>query len=316
MRHIFIINPAAGKNSAAKTLIPAIKAAFFGQDTPYEIYETKGHRDAIAYVRSVCADYDEPLRFYACGGDGTVNEVVNAIVDYPRASFGVVPCGSGNDFIKSIPGSPDFFDIGAQIAGSEQPVDLIRVNDRYCVNLSNIGFDADVAANMERFKALPLVSGTMAYNLAILYCFFSKMGNRMRIVVDGEQTLDNEFLLMVAANGGFYGGAYNGAPHAKIDDGLIDLCAVRKIPRLRIARLIAAYKAGKHVGTPAFADIVDYRQCKRIEVSAQQPVSLCIDGECYYDNQIVFEALPGRVRFSVPALRSGQKATAVQAAEG
>ncbi len=307
MRHIFIINPAAGKNSPARGLIPAIKAAFFERNDDYEIYETRGHRDAIGFVRDSCARYqNQPLRFYACGGDGTVNEVVNAMADYPHASFGVVPCGSGNDFIKSVPGNANFLSIEAQLAGHEQPIDLMKVNDRYCVNLSNIGFDADVAANMERFKTLPLVTGKAAYNLSILYCFFSKMGNHLKVVVDGSRTLTSNFLLMVAANGGFYGGAYRGAPAAKIDDGLIDLCAVHKISRFQIAKLIAAYKAGKHVDNPAFANIVEYYKCQRIEVFADRPVSLCIDGECFYDSHIVFELEPNRVLFSLPAPVSKQ----------
>ena len=310
MRHVFVINPAAGKNSPAKLLIPAIRAAFFERSDEFEIYETKGHRDAIAFVKGLCAGHSGPLRFYACGGDGTVNEVVNAIVDFPHASFGVVPCGSGNDFVKNLPDNIDFMNIEAQIAGQEQPVDLIKVNDRYCVNVSNVGFDAEVASNMDRFKALPLVSGTLAYNLALVYCFFAKMGNQMKIVVDDSKTLASEFLLMLAANGSFYGGGYKGAPLAEINDGLMDLCAVKKMPRTQMAKLLTAYKAGKHVSDPGFNKIVDYYKCKRIEVFSNQPVCLCIDGECFYDTHIVFEVAPSRVQFSVPAQMAGLPKTA------
>ena len=109
MKHVFIINPAAGKENAYET----IKAALESLETPvdYTLYLTKGQGDATAYVRSYCREHAERVRFYACGGDGTLNEVVNGLVGFPQASLGCYPSGSGNDFVKYYGGKQIFLNI-------------------------------------------------------------------------------------------------------------------------------------------------------------------------------------------------------------
>ena len=173
MRHYFILNPAAGKGAALR-LIPAIREAFQGED--FILHQSTAPGEATEYVRGECRLHQgEALRFYACGGDGTVGEVVRGIQKHPRAALGVIPCGSGNDLVKSFPGR-DFLNLPGQLVGETAAMDLIEFCGRTAVNLCNCGIDADVAHNMPLFRRLPGVSGSMAYQLSILYTFFRPLG--------------------------------------------------------------------------------------------------------------------------------------------
>ena len=143
MRHVFIINPAAGKVDAREKILEGLSRL---HNVDYEIYLTEGVGDATAYVKDYCNTYREPIRFYACGGDGTLNEVANGVVGYPHASMGCFACGSGNDFVKYYGGKKYFSDVAALIEAEEEPIDLMRVGDKYAINATHFGFDSSVTS--------------------------------------------------------------------------------------------------------------------------------------------------------------------------
>ncbi len=302
MKHFFIINPVAGKADPAREMVPKIAAAFAGRQDSYVVYTTKAPRDAVEYVRRQCGDpahTGRELRFYACGGDGTAREVASGILDFPRASVGLFPCGSGNDFIRSFP-HRDFTSVPAQLAGEVVRADAIRFNGMVCLNLCNAGLDADVASNMPRFKRLPGVSGSGAYNLSIVYTFFHKLGCRSRIVLDDGPVVETNAILTVMGNGQFYGGNYRGAPAADPFDGLMDVCMVPRISRPMILKIIGKYKKGLHFVDPDLKRLITYARCRKISIRYDSPITLCADGECFQDDHIDAEVLPGAVRLLLP----------------
>ncbi|MBR5559484.1 MAG: diacylglycerol kinase family lipid kinase [Oscillospiraceae bacterium] len=305
MRHIFVINPVAGKMDPAQLLTPPIKAA--AADHPeeeVEIYITKGRGDAEDYVRGICEEYVDPVRFYACGGDGTLNEVVNGLAGFSQAELGFIPCGSGNDFVKNFP-DRDLFNISAQLEGKVRPIDLLKVNGRYSINITNIGLDSDAADYMTRFKRLPLVSGKMAYNLGLVASVCMPIGHDMKITLDdGREVMEDRFMLAVAANGQFYGGHFRCAPLAQVDDGIIDVCLVRKMSRLRIPSLLSIYESGQHVDNPKLADVMSYHKCRKMLIESGKPISLALDGEIDHSNHIEIELLPDSIRCSLPNRQS------------
>ncbi len=306
MRHIFVINPVAGKMDPAQLLTPPIKAA--AADHPkekVEIYTTKGQGDALEFVRRTCEQYENPVRFYACGGDGTLNEVVNGLAGFAQAELGFIPCGSGNDFVKNYP-NQDFFNISAQLEGKAHPIDLLKVNGRYSINITNIGLDSDAADYMTRFKRLPLVNGKMAYNLGLAYSVCLPIGHDMKITMDdGREVQEGRFMLAVAANGQYYGGHFRCAPLAALDDGLIDVCLVRKMSRLRIPSLLSIYESGQHVDNPKLADVMSYHKCRKLLIESDKPISLARDGEIDHAARIEIELLPGFVNCSLPGRQAG-----------
>ena len=149
MKHIFIVNPDAGRHSATHHIREAVAAC---PEHDCIVIETKCPRDATHIVDECCERYEGSLRFYACGGDGTINEVAEGVYHHSdRASLGCYPCGSGNDFVKYYGGSHVFLDsFRAQLDADERSIDLMRVNDRIAINITNFGFDTVVANDGEQ----------------------------------------------------------------------------------------------------------------------------------------------------------------------
>jgi diacylglycerol kinase family enzyme len=134
MKHIFIANPAAGPVDS----VPHIRAEVEKLRARYdcEIYETRAPGDAIRYIRAFCdAHPGDRVRFYACGGDGTLNEVLNGAIGYPEASISVYPCGSGNDFVKYY-GAEHFLSIPALLEGEEHGIDVLTNGESYAININ------------------------------------------------------------------------------------------------------------------------------------------------------------------------------------
>ena len=170
IRHLFIVNPTAGKVNCVAAIREAVQA--LGLRDAWEVRETTGSGHATAIVREAVRSTADFVRVYACGGDGTLNEVVCGAAERDNCAVGVVPIGSGNDFVRSFADytREDFLDLAAQTTGEMRPIDLLQVGDRYGVNVLSCGYDCAVGKNMSLFKNWPLVSGSMAYSLSLMYC--------------------------------------------------------------------------------------------------------------------------------------------------
>lgn len=298
MRHVFILNPAAGKKSSALTLIPEIKQAFRTASEQPTIHITDEPGKATRLARQE-AEKGDPVRLYACGGDGTLLEVASGLVGCENAELACIPCGSGNDFVRTMPCGDRFRNVAAQVAGAARPLDAIQCNDRLSVNLCSMGMDADVGAKMVDYKHLPLVSGSMAYNLAVANVFCGKLGSHLRVVMETENgTVEREgdYLFALAANGRYYGGGYHGSPNSKPDDGLLDFVLVKKISHLQVLRFLGKYKRGEHLGL----SICETFRGSKMTVYAKQPTVVNADGECFKTTEVTFSILPSALNFVIP----------------
>ncbi len=302
MKHIFIYNPIAGKNSTNAINDLRQKLSSKAGALDYEFYPTIGPGDATRYVRFVCeANPTRSLRFYACGGDGTANEVLQGIVGHPNAAMTCFPCGSGNDYVKYYGGADRFRDIEALLGGTEVPVDIMRVDDRYSLNVVNFGFDTDVARTMNRVRKKKVIGGKHAYTTGILHALFTAMKNKCTVYVDGERINDGECLLCTVANGRYVGGSFCCAPHSLNDDGLLEVCFVKPLSRATFVQLITPYKEGKHLDDPKFEKYIVYRQAKKVKVEAGPGFALTLDGEIVERTECTIEICPHAIRFVVPA---------------
>lgn len=300
MKHIFIINPAAGKENSFASVQQAL--ASLKTPTDYELYQTKAPKDATLYIQEYCRRHTEPVRFYACGGDGTLNEVANGVVGFPHASFSCYPCGSGNDFVKYYGGKEVFLDIPALLEAKEEYIDLMRVGDRYAINATHFGFDSCVAKTMSNVRRKKLIGGKNAYVTGVIAGLLVGMKNKCSVTVDGELLDENEkMLLCTLANGQYVGGTYRCAPRSHNNDGLLEVCFVRPVSHLTFLRLMGDYKRGTHLGNPKFDKYIFYRRGKKIEVQAPEGFVYCLDGEPIACNSFTVEAVPRAVRFAVPA---------------
>lgn len=299
MKHIFVINPAAGKQNAYDSIRERLLAGELGAD--YDIYRTQAPGDATSFIRAYCEAHPEPIRFYACGGDGTLNEVVNGVVGYSQASVGCYPCGSGNDFVKYYGGAEPFLDLAAQAAAVEEPIDLIRVGNRYAINAAHFGFDSHVAKTMENVRRKKIIGGRHAYTTGVLVALFKGMKNDCKVTVDGELlNPEGKILLCTVCNGRYVGGSYRCAPRSLDNDGLLEVCLVRPVSRIRFVSLMNDYKEGTHIDNPKFEKIIVYRRGAKIEVDAPEGFVYSFDGELITQNRFTIEVAPAAIRFAVP----------------
>ena len=302
MKFIFVINPAAGKRDPSPQLIREIRQVFGDASRPPIIHLTTGAGDATLFCAQYCAAHpEEKLVFLACGGDGTLGEVAAGLDGFPHAALGVIPRGSGNDFVRNFP-QLNFSSLEAQRAGHLLKGDLIQVNGTLAVNLCNAGLDANVARDKEQFKRLPLVTGSGAYLLSILRNLLQVEGVEASVSVDGEKPEQLELMLLALGSGGYYGGGFHGLPQAQVDDGLLDLCMVPRLSRTAILRLLPRYQQGAHLEDPELLRLVRYRQCRSIQVTYARPVTLCVDGETCTVSRLEAQVLPGRLRLWLPGV--------------
>lgn len=294
MRDVYIINPAAGKQDDTVELTRRIRDVY---GDGCKILVTTGVGDAMAKARAEAETGDE-VRIFACGGDGTSFEVLNGIVGYKNAAIGVVPIGSANDFIKyfGFDSKPRFLDIKRQKNGTLFPIDLIKAGDKYCMNQCCAGLDAQVADIMQRYKRLPLVSGSMAYNLAVVRAMLGKLGIKMKVTADGKVFKEGSVLFAVCANAQVYGGGYISAPEANVSDGLLDCVTIDTVSKLQVPGLLPKYKAGKH----RELDVCTMGKCKTFEFSAEKPIPVSLDGEIIHTDNFICEVVEDGINFVLP----------------
>lgn len=299
MKHHFIINPAAGKGTLVHSLSEKIHLAAKETGCDYTIYLTKAPGDACEYVKKTLGTEEGCHRFYACGGDGTLNEVVNGGPLSDRAEYALVPIGTGNDFCRNFDDRAAFLDIKRQIEGTAIPIDLISYGERYCVNMLNIGFDCQVVERTAKLKSSPLIPSGAAYSLGVVSSLLHKMTTDMHITLSDGEVIDRPLLLMSVANGQFYGGGFRPNPRALPNDGLFDVNIIEKVSRFTFLSLIGSFKAGRHLEEAA--KYVTYRRATSLSLSFDRETMICVDGETEPATALTISLVPGATRFVLPA---------------
>ncbi len=308
IKHYFILNPKAGSRNSVEVATEKIRRAFIlntdRQGETYEICLTEKKGDATRLAKKACAENPGYTRIYACGGDGTLHEVVNGVVGSENVAVCPIPVGSGNDFIRYFDNIPKekFLDVSACVRGSEVICDVLRCGDFYSLNNISVGLDAITAKRQNKVKRLPLVTGGAAYKLALGYSFLSSMKNPIGFEVDGEEMTVGEgnVTLAVLGNGKWYGGGFKATPLAEINDGLMDLCTVPTISRLEFLKYVGDYQNGRHLQT---MPSVVYRKCKKVRLLSPEPICLQADGEIFERENPLIEVLPGAIRLILPEIR-------------
>lgn len=298
----FILNPKSGRSIQQKKMEQDIVEACAKRHLSYHIYYTTCSKNAITYVRSMINEYpDERQRFICVGGDGTINEIANSSPGNPNIEFGVIPSGSGNDFVRNFKSKRLFSNIDAQIDGEAHAFDLIKCNDDYCVNMVNIGFDCSVVIEADRFRKYKFISPSISYILGVVVgFFFKKFGTKMKIIFDNGEIIDKELTLTAIGNGKFCGGGFKSAPRANLCDGLMDICIIDRVSRLNFIQLISSYKDGTYVDKKSAQKFIRYIQDKHFKMEFEQPQPICIDGEIFNAKTIDFTVIPAAFNFVIP----------------
>ncbi len=296
-KHIFILNPAAGKKGKITDHKQRISALCKVRSLDFEIKITNGIGDATEIVKAESSqNADKICRFYACGGDGTLNEVVSGAVLYDNAQVACYPSGTGNDFVKVFDGLEHFKSFEDLIDGEATKIDVMRIGSKYCVNICNAGLDARVAQWAGKNKHKCVFGGSFPYKVAILTTIMKKIPRTYKITADGRD-LSGEYTIMVVASGRYYGGGFYAVPDAQPDDGMIDLLFVKKLSRIQIASIIGKYEKGRY---KELSDIVVRTKCKSVRFESENIEPVSLDGEIHNLKEFTVEVVPQKLTFIVP----------------
>ena len=295
MKHLFIINPAAGKKASTVELDKLLSTLSF----EHEVVYTKEAGDAQRIARTA-AETGEALRIYACGGDGTLNEVVNGAAGFDNVAVTCVPKGTGNDFLK-IFGSDYrelFYDLEALAAGPQTPFDLIDCNGKLGIDVVCCGVDARIGAGVHRYKNWHFVSGMGAYVLSLIEHVLLKGITRPMRVELGGQVLEGETTLVCVCHGRHYGGGFMPVPEAMPDDGVLDMLHIKGVTLLQLPALIGKYVKGQYRQLPKF---VTHHHGRSVTFSSPEELVCVVDGEVMRDNAFTVQLSERKVNFFYPA---------------
>ena len=302
MKHLFIINPAAGSRNQTESYRKKIAAACEGKDIDYSI-AVSGAPGQCRKIAERAAKSGEEYRIYACGGDGTLNEVVSGVAGYDNVAVTMFAGGSGYDFLRIFSQPEAFRDLERLLDAEEAAFDLIRCNEDYSLNICSVGFDARVGTDVANYKRIPLLSGFRAYAASAVVNTIRGVSEHYVVEVDGQR-YDDKFTLVCACNGRFYGGGFNPVPEADPADGKMEVLLVKKVSRLGVAKLIGIYKAGKYAQLPK---LVRHISTDRLRIICDKPTPVNLDGELRVAQVVDFSVAEEKVRFFYPRGLSWKK---------
>ncbi len=243
MYHVLIVNPVAGNGYALKLTdrLKEIIGDEYHAECQIRKTEKPGHAEELA--RQAAEDKEVGIVF-AVGGDGTLSEVSRGLAGTGKP-FGIIPAGTGNDFIKCVhlPKDPEE---ALRFAMTHEPrdIDIGTVNGSFFLNLFGTGFDVlslDYAARYkDRFR------GMLPYLLGVLQAVFHSRGSQLRISVDGREE-EGKYLLVTAGNGNYIGGGFPVNPLARPDDGKLDVVLIRHVPRYKLLFYLTGLVNGRHL---------------------------------------------------------------------
>lgn len=296
MRHLFILNPAAGASSDKAGVRAKIAEIAEKRGLDYELYETVGVMDAAEKVKRE-AMKGGALRVYACGGDGTLSECAHGAAGYSNCAVTHYPTGTGNDFIKSFPGDTELFrDLEELVDGSALPLDLIDVNGRKCLDIASVGIDARVGTDVHKYSSMPVIGGKMAYVTSLAVNIFKGINKPFRITAEGRE-FNGKFALACACNGRFYGGGFNPTKTALPDDGELEMLIVNKVNIFQLPGLLGDYAKGEYEKHP---DVIECVKGRHLTVEADREFVVNIDGESMRTTKAVMKLIPRAVNFIFP----------------
>jgi len=297
MKHLFIINPAAGQKESTAQLENTIRTL----SVDWEIVYTTAAGDATRFARNA-AETGQAVRIYACGGDGTLNEVVNGAAGFDNAAVTNVPTGSGNDYLKIF--GPEnkarFDDLDALTVGPQAAMDLIDCNGRLGIGVVCAGVDARVADDVDRYKRLPLIRGLGAYILSLAVNVLFKGITRPTVLDAGEFHYEGDISIICVCCGRYYGGGFMPVGDNMPDDGVIETLVVPKVGIPTFARLVGAYSKGRYKDFP---NLIWPRKDSEISFASrdERDVVVCVDGEIMRDKAFTVKISEKKVNFFYPA---------------
>ena len=295
MKHLFIINPAAGSRNRTEEYSEVIHKICRARKLDYEIRVSTAPGECTRIAREAVRTGEE-IRLYACGGDGTLNEVVCGAAGCENAAVTVFSGGSGNDFVKIFDDPKAFFDLHRLMDADEATFDLIRCNDDLALNICSVGLDARIGTDVSNYKRLPLLHGFRAYAASTVVNVIRGIAEHYVVEINGE-TVDGDMTFICVCNGRYYGGGFNPVPEADPTDGLLDVLLVDKVTLPQVPGIIGKYKDGRYKELP---HLVRHFKTKGLKISCDREVPVNVDGEAVCAKDVELSITDEKLRFFYP----------------
>ena len=295
MKHLFIINPAAGSRNRTDAYSEKIHSLCRQRGLCYEVRVSTAPGECTRIAKEA-AKTGEELRIYACGGDGTLNEVVQGAAGHDNVAVTVYSGGSGNDFAKLFDEPKAFFELERLLDAEEAVFDLIRCNDDIALNICSVGLDARIGTDVSRYKRLPLLSGFRAYAASTVVNVIKGVAEHYVVEINGRR-VDGKHTMICVCNGRYYGGGFNPVPEADPSDGLLDVLLVKKVSRLQVAGVVGKYKAGQYKQLPK---LVEHVRTDRVKIICDGLTPINLDGELRVAQVVEMAVAKEKLRFFYP----------------
>jgi len=299
MKHIFIINPTAGKRNCTTELMEMAKALEARHGIEVDCILTKRPGHATETARSI-AETGEDVRIYACGGDGTLNEVANGIAGFPNAAMTCIPVGTGNDFLKNFGDTAELFADAENLwDGPRFALDAIDCNGRLALTIACSGFDAQVAEDVHTFGKSPLLGSQGSYIASIAVNYLARsLGHKWNVRVD-EEDLSGDYAVAAVCNGRYYGGGFNPSKQARMDDGILEILLVKKISKIQFLQFVGLYGKGEYYKLPKYVRCCHASELV-IESADGKDIVTCLDGETLHNQKVTLRLSDKKVNFFGP----------------
>ena len=310
MFHI-IVNPVAGRGCSLARL-QALTALFDSSGIPYEVLHTAAPLDGYEHAKKACAAGSSGI--IAIGGDGTLQEIVagmaaahegQATISIP---LGILPCGSGNDFVISLNKGckPSYLGnysdaenqraaeavFNAIMHNNIRCIDVLKANGTAYLNIGNIGLDARIVRNADRLKQ---TFGQYAYYAAVYHSIVQHKNIPLSIEID-KLPLAGHYTLVAVCNGNYYGGGMNISPSARLDDGKITVCLIEALSRFQCMLLFPSLLFAQHTRIKQ----VRFAECDSLKITLPSSETLCLDGNLYEKSGTLnFEIMPRALKIFV-----------------
>ena len=259
MKYIFVINSFTLKDEINE-VIHRIKDFCVKNNMEFEVEinnEDNSTEDIVKKYKK-CG-----YTIVAVGGDGMINRVLNALVG-TNNTLGFIPCGTGNDFYRSV---------SKEMKNEIEECDVIKINDRYFINVACFGIDADVANNKGLIKS-KIIPKSQRYNVSVINSFLKYEPRHFILKINNEE-IEGEVATVAVCNGGYYGSGYNISPKFKLNNGLIDVYAVEDDNKFNIMKMILSMKKGKH---EKYKKVHKF-QTNKLTIISNKEINSNIDGE-------------------------------------
>ncbi len=299
-----IVNPMAARGQVGKRW-PEIHEVLKQEGWPFEVVFTERRGHAMELARQALDSGFDLI--VAVGGDGTLNEVVNGMLENGQAvnseaALGVISSGTGSDFVRTVGIPRDVLAAARSLvhARTVRPLDVGEVtctNDgrplhRYFANVAGMGFDAEVVDQLERGGKRG--GGTLPY-LTTLITTIARYQNKDVSVHLDDQALQGRVNDVIVCNGKYFGGGMRVAPHATLEDGAFDVIILGDFSTVEILMNTPKIYNGTHL---TLAKVSECRS-STVRVETNQPMLIEADGELIGQGPALFQILPGALKLRV-----------------